>query len=282
MTLYRRAIRVTTAGLRIAQPRISFEVYREANETQNTGFVNIYNLAPETAQRIYQRGEDIRIEAGYPETIATVYEGSVQRVRRHRQDLAHITHITLGDAVRKSPLFGGVTTRSYFGLVPLRQIVAYIVTHDLGLIIGPLDAISPHTHVPDFSWSGSSARCLTHTLRQYDLHWYEEDGVVRIRRVGNTQPDVTLVTVTPDTGLIGTPQETDDGVEVTMFLNPEIQRGGILALRSDALTGRLRVVALRHTGDNWEGQFTTWTDCRAIETDQTPQFRIQGPRLGMT
>ena len=280
MTLYRRAIRVTTAGLRIALPRISFEVNREADATQTTGHVNVYNLSPETAQRIYQRGDDIRIEAGYPDTIATVFEGSVQRVRRHRQNLAHITHITLGDEIRKRRLLGGVTTRSYFGPVPLRQIITDIVTQDLKLTIGPLDAISPYIHVPNFSWTGGSAHCLTYTLGQYSLHWYEDDGVVRVRN-GERQPDTTLVTVSPDTGLIGTPQETEEGVEVTMFLNPEVQRGGILALRSDALTGRYRVVALRHSADNWESSpFHTWTDCRAIETDPTPQFRVAGPRLG--
>ena len=94
MTLYGRRVRVTVAGLVATQSlRIGFSVERQADATQTTGRVSIYNLAPSRANQIYTRAEAITIEAGYPDTIATIFDGQVQRVRQPRQGLAHITFI---------------------------------------------------------------------------------------------------------------------------------------------------------------------------------------------
>ena len=122
MTLFHRIIRVQVAGLTLTEPRIAASVDFPADKTQATGTVNVYNLAPANAERIYERGESITIQAGYPSTIATIFDGSVQRPRRHRQELAHITHMTLGDQVHNitRPGLGGVTNRSYDGPVSVR------------------------------------------------------------------------------------------------------------------------------------------------------------------
>ena len=61
-------------------------------------------------------------------------------MRRPRENLAHITHIELGDAVRSRDTLGGITSRSYDGPVTVRQIAADFV-RDMGLTFGPLDAI---------------------------------------------------------------------------------------------------------------------------------------------
>ena len=134
MTLYGRLISVSVAGLVITEPRINFSVERQADETQTTGTVSIYNLAPSREQQIYERATDIRIEAGYPSTIASVFEGQVQRVRRPRQNLARITHIELGDMVRDRSNLGNGVSRSYDGPVGLREIAADFVVH-MGLTI---------------------------------------------------------------------------------------------------------------------------------------------------
>ena len=87
--------------------------------------------------------------------------------------------------------------------------------------------------------------------------------MIRFRR-GMPQPDAPTVTISPETGLVGSPLSTDEGAECTMFLNPQAKVGGVLALTSEALSGSYRIVGLRHDADNWSGPFTTWVDLREL------------------
>ena len=102
-------------------------------------------------------------------------------------------------------------------------------------------------------------------LKRVDVRWFEDDGVVRFRKVGSSQVDAPSLTLTPDTGLVGTAQETEEGVEAVMFLNPQVQRGSVISLESETLTGLYHVVAMRHEAENWQSNsFTTWVDLRTL------------------
>ena len=260
MVLYGRHISVKVAGLAITEPRIHVLVERQADSTETTGYVDIYNLAPARERQIYQRSARIAIEAGYPDTIATIFEGQVQRVRHPRQNLARITHIELGDHVRSLQNLGGFTSRSYAGTIPITFIIPDFVL-DMGLQLGPLGLVVAEVQVTDFAWAGPSAEGLTVLLRKANTRWFEDDGVVRFARA-RPQRDAPTVTISPRNGLVGSPLLTDEGAECVMFLNPLVRIGGILELSSDALSGRYRIVGVRHDADNWADPFVTWVDLR--------------------
>ena len=262
MTLYRRTIRVAVADLMITRPRIRVDIERQADQTQVTGEALIFNLAPERAEQIYQRAGPITIEAGYPGTITQLFDGVVQRVMRAQDDLRHVTRIVLGDQVHGGERLGAVTTRSYDGPVLVRDIVVDIVGADMGMTVGPLDAIPADATVTNFMWAGPSSDALTVVLRRVDCNWFEDDGLIRFRALDTSQPDLFDLTVSPDTGLIRSPTPTDEGMELLMFLNGGARIGTKVNLRSERVSGVYRVVGLRHEADNWEGPFNTWLDLR--------------------
>ena len=302
------------AGLSITHPRITVTVERVGDQSESVGEVSIFNLSPEHAQSIYERGDAIVVQAGYPSTVATIFAGIVQRPTKGRSGLAHITHLRLGDTVRAPARLGGVTMRSYDGVARIRDIAIDFVrdifrvptqqeldelqaagrvsislsiddflralnpvniidafrgggsdAFSFNFHLGPLDAIPSDATVSNYSYSGPSTNGLTALLKTVDCGWYEDDGAIRFRRVGRPQVDGVTITVTPETGLVGVPRETDDGAEALMFLNPQVHKGDTLDLRSDALTGTYHIVALRHNADNWSGPFTTWVDLRPME-----------------
>ena len=265
MTLYGRRVQVDIAGLTITKPRISGQIERHADSTQTRGGVNIYNLSPYNADRIYERSAEMRVQAGYDVTFATIFEGQAQRISRPRQDLAHITHIAVGDRTRAPTLLGGVTARAYSGPVRVFEIVTDIVLEDLKLGLGPLTAIDLSWTITNFTWTGRSIDALTTVLRRFDVRWFEDDGLIRVRKVGEPQSDASTVSVSPRTGLIGAPHATDEGAEAVTFLNPQLKVGGIFELESVTLSGAYRIVALRHDFDNWQGSpFQTYVDLREM------------------
>ena len=274
MTQYGRVIAVTVADRIFTNPlRIVANVRLDVGDTSDTGTVELWNLARPTEQHIFNRGDDITVEAGYVGLVGQIFVGQIQEIRRVRKvdgEIARITRIELGDFARRvtDPQrgrgLGGVTARSYNGAVPLRRIVTDLIS-DAGLRAGPLDVIPASAMVTDFVWTGRSTDALTVLLRRINAGWYEDAGQVRVRNQTTSATAGALrFLVTPDTGLIGTPTPTDDGVEMSMLLNPAIVRGGEIRVESDLLTGDFGVVTVEHQADNWGDRFRTWVDCRPV------------------
>ena len=273
--LYDRRIRIEVAGLTIEGLRIAFDVERQSDATQNKGKATIYNLAPENEDRVYERADDVRIHAGYPETQALVFDGFSERVQRVREKLSRQTIIKLGDAVRKAgttaPTLSGETSLSLRGPQPVADIVRAIA-RDIGLPTGPLDAIPAAATYTNWIYSGQAAAALSTVLKTVGCTWFEDNGVLRVNRPMQAgsgampQSDAPTISVSPDSGLLDRPTETDEGAEVTMLLNPAVVVGCRIELESKSLSGAWKVVRLRHNGDNWHtGTFTTWVDLRALQ-----------------
>ena len=217
MTYFGRRIVVDVAGLTISEPRINVLVERQSDSTQTNGHVDIYNLSDGHAQLIYDRGTTITVQAGYPTTLATIYQGAVQRVIKGRQQLAHITSIKLGDLVKQGGSvnrLGGVTSRSYDGPVLARQIVTDLVS-DIGLEAGPLDAIPADATIENFAFTGPADAALNVALQKVGVKYFSDGSVIRFRPLGTAgrmaQPDAPSVSISPATGLVGVPAVTDDG-----------------------------------------------------------------------
>ena len=261
--LYQRKIVVHVAGLEISEPRISFEMEREPDEVVPNGEVTIYNLSRDHENQIHDRGTDVRLDAGYPETIATLYDGQVDRITRERTQLKRITRIELGSFTTWVNRLGGVSSRSYNGAETVRNIARDLVGDMNGLGLGPLDLI-PNEIVENFAWAGSAAVGLRSLCKRVGVTWYEDDGVIRFNRPGIAQPDAIRIKLSPDLGLIGAPSITDQGAEAVSALQPLARVGNVVELESQSLQGDWKIVGIRHKGDNWEGVFRTFYRLRPL------------------
>ena len=171
--------------------------------------------------------------------------------------------IQAGDEVHSVERLRGMTMRTFRGPVPVRQIAALVVL-DLGLTVGPADAIPAGATRTDWSWSGPADTALNNLLRPLGLYFFEDDGVVRFGGKSMPQADAPRVQVHGPTEVIRKPIVTDEGAELTLFMRPEVCEGlgsdrGGLAYLERRLAGR----CVRHNADNWSGPFETWCDLRA-------------------
>ncbi len=266
--LYGRKIVVDIAGLTITGPRISLELSRQIDRSQDKGSVEIFNLSPEHAGRIEERGERIIVQAGYKDRAAIIFQGEVQRVIRKRERLSHITAIALGDLVRDRKVLSGTYNRSWVGPASVREIAVDIISEGFGLLAGPLEAIPEEATFTNFYWAGSPAvAALDALLGSVGATWFERDGVVRVNRPGFCQTDAPILDVSPETGMIESPIRTDEGAEVRVFLEPRAVLGGAVEIRGSdtGIAGKWKIVGLAHKGDNWQGKFETFLDLREID-----------------
>ena len=265
-----RRIEVSVAGLTIRDLRINFEIDRQMDETQDRGHIDIYNLNEQNEERVTaERGIPITLSAGYPDTIAVIFSGQLQRVVSARENLARITRIEIGDAVRNVEKLGSVFNKTYDHMSGPYDVAGIVpdIAAAMGLPLGPLDAIPEGAQLPGFYWSGVAERALSSLLRRFGCYWFEQDGLLRINRQNVTQSDAPDVRISPATGLVGSPVATDEGVEARCFLRPDIFLGCRIELESDTRSGTFKCVGLRHKGDNWSGSFVTLIDLRSLEAE---------------
>ena len=265
--LFGRRIVVNFAGLTIEKLRINVELERQIDPTQDKGRVTIYNLSREHEQHLTgeeQRGGPLIVQAGYPQTVATLFEGQAQRAVSAREYLSKKTTIHFGDQVHERQRLGAIHVNTIDGPINVRQLATEIIANDMGLTVGPLDAIPADATHQNWYWSGPATVALTTLLAPLGCTWFDADGVVRINCAGRTQPDAPTIQLSPETGLIAAPIRTDEGAEVRMFLNARVVLGSILNIKSDNLVGPWKVVTLRHNADSWDGKFETFCDLRAL------------------
>ena len=262
--LWKRFIRTEAALLRIEEPRMHVQIGKDADKV--TGSVDIYNLNPNSERALTERGERIRITAGYRTgvRVGVILDGTIRRSQSKRQGLARITTLEVSDHVHSPTRLGGFTNRSYEGSETVRNII-YDLAFDLDLGVGIVDAIPAEAVIENYAYSGTSSKGLTALLDPMGLSWWEDDGLIRVaQQRGQAQPDLPILLVSADTGMIGSPTPTDEGAEVTMFFDPRVVRGTQFVLEADNLHGSWKCIAYKHDLENWDGPFSTWCDLRRL------------------
>ena len=257
---WRRYVSVSVAGLVITEPKIEFSLRRKVSGEPPSGSLLIHNLAPNTQQRIEERGEEILVEAGYSNFHASIFTGATQKVERDRINLSGITRITITG--KSQMLVHPPTTTGSWVQASLHAIIAQYVA-DLGLNLGSLDSIPDE--IIDHYEAGPSGAGLTRLLESRGFSWYEENGFARFNRPAAMQTGAGTITLNPQSGLIGRPTRTDAGGRCRALLLPQVQLGTQIQLESLSLSGNWKVVGLEHKGTNWPpGDFFTDMELREL------------------
>lgn len=256
-------------GLRISKPRITVNVSRDNDGKPARCVVRIYNIAQESERQIRERGNTLTVRAGYGGSLAQVFVGPVTRVTRSRDKgaTARVVVIEAGDeTINPDSPGGGAFTFGYTEARPARAIVRDVAA-EMGLNVGSLNAI-PGDLSFVWYWAGSGSEALADLKRKIGngVTYSIQDGTLNwnAARVANT--DVSRVRLSPETGLIGVPDVSDEGIAVESFLNTTIAMGSIVDLVSETVTGVYKVVALVLDLDNWNGPFVSRLQLGELES----------------
>jgi hypothetical protein len=123
---------------------------------------------------------------------------------------------------------------------------------------GTIKDIPDISYKNGFSFSGRVGQLLDLITKKCSLTWSVQDGAIQIyAEAGSLNQTAVLLSAT--SGMLGTPNKTEEGMEVTSLLNPEIRVGRKIKVVSKYLNGYniFTVTKIVHQGDNYEGEFTT-------------------------
>ena len=265
--------------LRVDSLYIRFRLRCEATDTPPSGHVDVYNLNERSEVRIRERGRLIKLFAGYEgDELPIIFDGNVRRVERLRAELDRITRMHVGGRPEVDAPARSIFMRSYEGEVPVRDIVADGVDV-LGLELGPTDLIPADAVESDFVYNGPTRTMITQRLRPLGVEWYEEAGVARFSKFKEASDDRPEgIVISEQTGMIGTPTVTDDGIRVPTLLDARLRLGVTFTVKSSVIDaplaenlraaeiedGRWKAIDVLHVGDNREGPFRTEVEGRPV------------------
>lgn len=227
--LYGRRYRVIVANangvaLDVSNIRCTFNIQKTIMQQPPISEIVLYNLNADTENAIIEEGSRVVIEAGYEgEQYGLIFDGDIVQPIRDKQD-ATTYRLTLraidGDRFINYGFVGfslikGQTARTQVGA--LTSQAKY--PSDLGYISKGLDATQLTRGKVYF---GLAKDYLSQIAKSQNATYYYENGKVNLIQATD-YPQDTIVDLSPSSGLINVPSQSQYGVSFTAMLNPKIK-----------------------------------------------------------
>lgn len=243
-------------ALRFSELHCKFKVAKSFNQTPNTGEFRIWNMAPDTAARIKTEFSRVVIEAGYQDNYGLIFDGNIKQVKRGKEN-ATDTYVDLacGDG-DKAYNFAVVNKTVAAGATPGAQIAAAAGPMAAqGVTLGTAGTNVPGPALPRgkvlYGASRDHLRSIAASLGQT---WSIQDGKFQVVGKAEVMPG-TGILLAPSTGLVGIPEQTDQGVSMRCLLNPMLRVNGLVQLSGTYLDGPYKVIGLTFSGDTRGGDW---------------------------
>lgn len=216
---------VTLNVIDLSALRIKFSVKQLSAMTPNVGEIRVYNVEEATAVHIRDNfiNGGLQLQAGYADNFGTIFQGNIMQVILGRESATDtFIDITAGDGV---DAFNNAIIIQTLGVGATQENqVAAAVTEmsKKGVTAGHLGEF-PQSKLPRGKVMYGPAKDYMRTVAQTtNKSWSIQSG--RLTFVSNNSflPGEKVV-LTSKTGMIGTPQQTNEGVNVKCLLNPLLQ-----------------------------------------------------------
>ena len=260
-------------------PQIVFEVTKTPRRGANKATFKLYNLNPITIGLLETIGATITFVAGYRGAgIAAgnqglIFIGTVARrgVTTAREGANRVTTVEAGDAELNIQ-----QARSDISLAPgstttlaIQQLLLKLAISPTGIPLAPIGPgntglLPPLPFATGWAHFGFARDALTEIADMYDATWSVQDGQLYIVRSGEQIPGQAVL-LSPQTGLIGIPRKTKEGIEAVSLLQPTLTPGGVVSVVSETEQGFYNVREVTHKGGFRDSDWYTSLKGRTLE-----------------
>ena len=264
----------------VSQLRCVFGVEKQLNSVSNISVLHVYNLSPQTESEIIKEANRLTIEAGYEaeeETTSNgkkttkslqygkIYDGDIIQVIRTKDNnvdydlclvcldgegFLHQGHIAVSLAPSSSP----------------RQIVQTLADKSNHPI--KIEKVSDNlqkTKLPRGKvLFGQPRDYLKSIAFENNGTFWVEDNKLKLEKMVDPV-ETEAIEMTPQTGLIGYPNMTNQGVELKCLLDPRVKLRGLIKINNESVRlqkiaigspivpldkdGEYQVIKITHSGD---------------------------------
>lgn len=212
-------------GLDLSSLRIQFKVKKSDAQTPNTAEIRVYNLAPETAKQIRDEFKRVVLQAGYESNYGVIFDGNIKQVRMGRENgTDSYIDIAAGDgddaynyAVVNATLAAGAKQSDQINAAAGAMAGKGV---SKGFIADTGSKALPRGKV----MYGNARNYLRQSAQASETSWSVQDGKLQFVSLTSVLPNQAVL-LTSKTGLVGTPEQTNDGIKAKCLLNPMLKIG---------------------------------------------------------
>jgi hypothetical protein len=190
-----------------------------------------------TANKVTKEYTQVAIQAGYEGNFGLIFTGTIKQRRAGRESaLDSYVDITAADG-DEAYNFSTLSLSLAAGATPTDAVQAFIKTMP-GITQGYVPALSTNGSVRGRVFYGATRDELRDFARNNNCTWSIQDGKLTLIPLTSYVPGDTPV-ISPSTGLIGVPEQTENGIRMRVLLNPALKIGQRVKLDSTVNALRL-------------------------------------------
>ncbi len=233
--------------------RCYFNVRRGDNETPNTADIRVTNPAPATVQQAMSREfTRVVLQAGYEGNFGAIFDGQIKQTRYGRISSTETyldIHAADGDrAYNYSTMALSLVAGENGKRKALEAIIGSMAA--FGVFQGYVPPDFPDNPLPRGKVLFGSAKDEMRILARNSLtNWSIQNG--RLQLVPETAylpGDVPEINAS--TGMIGIPEQTQNGIKVRTLLNPALKIGQVIRLNNASIQTYRRPISLSKEKEN--------------------------------
>lgn len=221
-----------TQALDLSQMHIRFETKQEDEESPNNARIRVYNLSRETVARVRNEFSRVVLQVGYEGTsMGVIFDGTIKQFATGREDNKSTYLDILAADGDQAYNFATVNKSLAAGSTPEQRIAALIEA------MGPKGVTRGQTTIPSTGGVlprgkvlfGMARAGLRSEVQNIGATWNIQNGQINITPLDGYLPGDAVV-LTSRTGLIGRPEQTQQGVYARCLINPRINVGSLVKI----------------------------------------------------
>lgn len=252
--LFQHKAAVTVDTIRVEDLDLAFRIDADLGKKPNKAEVSLFNLAPSHRDELEQLEEAVVVvEAGYESGVTRIFRGDMREAKSTRQGADIVTKIEAADGEQRHR--AARTNRSFGRDTRVGDVLSAIAS-DLGVDPGNGRSVAEaaiETGRKLFTGgtvvSGKAVDELTRVTDSAGLEWSIQGRRLQFLERGKALKG-TAVRLTPDTGLLGSPELSSKGVlRARMLIIPDVFPGRRIQIESEHVDGIFRVEKCSYIGD---------------------------------
>lgn len=305
---YIRAVGLITSkggsGLDLSAMHIQFQVFAPDTDSPPTAVIRVWNLSDDTANQIQKEFDHVSLQAGYVDPgPAMIFDGTIVQTKKSAQDAIDSYLDIFASDLDELYNYTLVSKTLAAGSTPKDRVNAVIqAAQASGAQTGNIpDSLGTGGTLPRGKvMFGMAREQMNDIARSTNTSWFVENGKVNmVSSTGYLPGDI--VVINSQTGMIGVPQQTNDGIEVDCLLNPNIKVGTRVQLNNSDISntqinkqgafpsygstsivanknadGIYRVLVKEHFGDNRGNEYTTKLTCLSVDASAAAGSSVAG------
>jgi hypothetical protein len=273
-------------GIDVSELKCVFKCKYDMNTALSVGTLVVYNLSPETEAGIIKEGFQFSVYGGYEKgQYGEIFTGDIVQIIRNRENGVDYRLEIL--AVKGQMEFDWNFVRaSVAAQATPREIVKAVAENaDQKLQPGEVSEKVSQQPLPRGKILFGKPYKYLYQLAKANNAFFQLNGKneVDLKCLTDEIPEDMCLSLAPESGLVGTPKYTDNGIIIKMLLDARVKLGSLIKIDNSIIQGQLvnidstmsgknnqipqqqvfdesgeyQVLSITHSGDTWGDDWST-------------------------